>query len=359
MQLYCGDGPNSYRVRIFMAEKGIDVPRVWVDFEKGEHKSADFLKLNSLGQIPVLVLDNGTVITESVAICRYLEELHPQPALFGAGAVSRAKVEMWNRRVELEVFTTIGDVALHTQEFFKDRLPQFPEFGEARKLEAPRKWEWLDREIADGRPFIAGDVFSVADITGAVAAWLGEVFGIERPASLENVNRWLERVRAAEVGRRLTAGLRVASRFCMVMLDRKETMARRNSSLGLFGRFGRSSDLRQLDEALRDVDLHPAVVPEGVKLTIVNLMKDAWPNAEPPDQAYLPVAGLFAYCVIGREPFLAANGEERLADVETRIEAALDADDSLDARLVLLAIHARLVSGDVMERFGLSAAEQD
>lgn len=136
-------------------------------------------------------------------------------------------------------------------------------------------------------------------------------------------------------------------------------MARRNSSLGFLGRFGRSSDLRQLDKALRDVELHPAVVPEGVKLAIVNLMKDAWPQEEPPEQAYLPVAGLFAYCVVGSEPFLAANGEERLADVETRIEAALEEDESLDARLVLLAIHARLVDVEVMERFGLSVEQQD
>ena len=145
----------------------------------------------------------------------------------------------------------------------------------------------------------------------------------------------------------------------MVLVNLKGTMARRNSSLGFFGLFGRPSDLRQLGKALRDVDLHPAAVPEGVKLTIVNLMKDAWPHGEPPEEAYLPVAGLFAYSVLGREPFLAANGEKRLADVETRIEAALEAGESLDARLVLLAIHARLVSADVMERFGLSAEQQD
>src|SRR4029079_5753622 len=87
MALHCGVGPNSFRVRIFMAEKGIDVPRVDVDLMKGEHKSLEFLKLNSLGQIPVLVLGDGTVITESIAICRYLEELHPAPALFGTGPV--------------------------------------------------------------------------------------------------------------------------------------------------------------------------------------------------------------------------------------------------------------------------------
>jgi hypothetical protein len=133
-------------------------------------------------------------------------------------------------------------------------------------------------------------------------------------------------------------------------------MARRNSSLGFLGRFGRSEDLRQLDAALRAVDLHPALVPEGAKLTIVNLMKDAWPDlSEPPSDAYLPIAGLFAYCLTGRETFLAANGEERLNDVETRLEAALDEPEGLDAQLVLLALHSRLISPDVIERFELSA----
>jgi glutathione S-transferase len=196
MKLHCGIGPNSYRVRIFMAEKGIDLARVEVDLLKGEHKSPEFLKLNSLGQIPVVVLDDGTVITESVAICRCLEELNPEPPLFGSDPVSCAKVEMWNRRVELQVMGTIGDYAFHTNEFFRDRVPQFPAFGEAQKLNAPRKWQWLDREMADGRSFIAGEEFSIANITAGVAAWLGEFFEIERPASLTNVSSWLERVRS-------------------------------------------------------------------------------------------------------------------------------------------------------------------
>lgn len=196
MKLYCGIGPNSYRVRIFLAEKGIEVPRAEIDLLKGEHKSLEFLKINSLGYVPALQLDDGTIITESVAICRYFEETHPRPPLFGTDPVSRARVEMWNRRAELEVFATVGDYALHTQEFFKDRLPQHPAFGEAQREHAPRKWAWLDGEFADGRPFLAGDAFSIADITGSVAAWLGEMFGIERPASLKNVNAWLERVRS-------------------------------------------------------------------------------------------------------------------------------------------------------------------
>jgi glutathione S-transferase len=179
-----------------MAEKDVGIPMVRVSFKKMEHRTPEFLKLNSLGQIPVLVLDDGTVITESVAICRYLEELHPSPALFGTGAVERAKVEMWNRRVEIEIFRTIGDVALHSEPFFKDRLVQFPAFAETQRKAVPKKWAWLDRELADGRPFLAGENFSVADITGGVAAWLGGVFGMEMPAELPHVRRWSERVKA-------------------------------------------------------------------------------------------------------------------------------------------------------------------
>ncbi len=193
-KLYCGIGPNSYRVRIFMAEKGIDLPKVEIDITRGEHKTPEFLKLNSLGQIPVLELDDGGIITESVAICRYLEELHPDPPLFGKDPVSCGKVEMWNRRAEIEIFGTIGSVALHTDPMFKDRLVQFPAFAETQRQAVPGKWAWLDRELSDGRAFLGNDDFSVADITCAVAAWLGDFFGMKIPPELENVRRWRERV---------------------------------------------------------------------------------------------------------------------------------------------------------------------
>jgi glutathione S-transferase len=196
MKLHQGVGPNSYRVRIFLAEKGLEVPLVDVDFGKREHKAPEFLKLNSLGQIPVLVLDDGTVITESVAICRYFEELHPAPALFGVDALGRARIEMWSRRVEYEIFSTIGSVPLHSDEFFKDRLVQFPAFAEAQRQAVPQKWAWLDREMRDGRQFIAGDDFSFADIVGMVSSWLGEVFGMEIPTLLPHVQRWNERMRS-------------------------------------------------------------------------------------------------------------------------------------------------------------------
>ena len=195
MKLYVAPGPNSYRVRIFMAEKGIKLPMVELDYAKREHKSPEFLKLNSLGQVPVLVLDDGAVITESVAICRLLEDLHPTPPLFGNDAKSKGLIEMWNRRMEQEVFGTIGNVTLHTNEFFKERVIQVPAFAEAQRKMIPGKWAWLDSEMSDGRPFLAGDQFSIADISGMVTLWLSEVFSYEVPSNLAQVQAWNERLR--------------------------------------------------------------------------------------------------------------------------------------------------------------------
>lgn len=133
-------------------------------------------------------------------------------------------------------------------------------------------------------------------------------------------------------------------------------MPRRPSSLGFFGIFGRSSDLRQLDQALRAADLHPALVPEGVKLTIVNLMKDHAPTGEPPAHAYLPAAQLFAFCVLGPDHFERMHGQTAGAAMERRIEAALD-QEGFDAQLILLALHAKLIRPELVERYGLSADE--
>jgi hypothetical protein len=134
-------------------------------------------------------------------------------------------------------------------------------------------------------------------------------------------------------------------------------MARSRSSLGFLGRFGRSHDLQQLDAALRAVDLHPGVVPEAVKLTIVNLLKDHAIGDEPAPQIYRPTAELIAYCMIGASGVSAANPPEVIEQVERRIEKALDAGDSLDAQLVLLTLHAKVIQPSVVERFGLRSDE--
>ena len=158
MRLYNGLSPNGARVEIFLKEKGIEIPVVAMDVPAGETRERDFLKRNSLGEIPVLELDNGSYLTESVAICRYLEGLHPTPSLFGVDALSQAWIEMWNRRMELKVFNAIADFARHEFEFFKSR-GQVPEFAALRRKDFAGILSWLNLELADERPFIAGDTF--------------------------------------------------------------------------------------------------------------------------------------------------------------------------------------------------------
>ena len=133
-------------------------------------------------------------------------------------------------------------------------------------------------------------------------------------------------------------------------------MARRRSSFGLFGIFGRSHDLRQLDQSLRLIDVHPALVPEAVKLTAVNLLKDHSPSDEPAAQSYRAAAEIIGYCMIGADAFASTNGADLAAEVERRIEAALDYTSSLDAQLVLLTLHAKIIQPSVVSAFGLQSA---
>jgi hypothetical protein len=133
-------------------------------------------------------------------------------------------------------------------------------------------------------------------------------------------------------------------------------MARRPSSIGFMGIFGRSYDLRQFDQALRSVDLHPKLVPEAVKLTAVNLLKDQAGNDDPAPQSYRAAAEIVGYCMIGADAFAGANGEDVTREVERRIEAAMDAGDGLDAQLVLLTLHAKVIQPSVVTHFGLESA---
>jgi hypothetical protein len=131
-------------------------------------------------------------------------------------------------------------------------------------------------------------------------------------------------------------------------------MTRRKTSLGLFGVFGRSEDLRALDQALRAVDLHPSLVPDAVKLTILNLLKEAR-GEEPAVEDYRETAALLGYCALGPEAFAAANGDLAAAAAERRIEAALEASEGLDARLILLTLHAAIVHPGVKETYRLAS----
>ena len=135
-------------------------------------------------------------------------------------------------------------------------------------------------------------------------------------------------------------------------------MARRLSYFGLFGIFGRSSDLRQLDQALRAVDLHPRLMPEAVKLTAVNLLKDHAIGEEPSPQAYPAAAEILAYCMLGSETFARANGKELAHLVERRIDAAIESGSSLDAQLVLLTLQARVIQPSVVSHYGLEMSRE-
>lgn len=191
MQLYDGGRvPNARRVRIFLAEKGIEVPCTPVNLGKNDHKTDAFTKLNPLQRVPVLELDDGTVLTESIAICRYFEELHPSPPLFGTGAKGKALVEMWQRRLEWELYIPLGHAFRHLHPAMAGyEVPQVPDWGHANRERAMRYMTLLDADLA-GRSFIAGDAFSVADITGLVALDFAKPAKVELPEALVNLRRW-------------------------------------------------------------------------------------------------------------------------------------------------------------------------
>ena len=156
--------PNARRVRMFLAEKGLEVPLAPVDLAKLEQKDDGYSAVNPFQLVPALELDDGSVIVESIAICRYFEELHPAPPLFGVGAREKALVEMWNRRIELEIFAPVGNVWSHLSKIAEGRGRRIPEFGEIQKRAAINRIAWLDTEMRN-REFIAGDRYSIADIT--------------------------------------------------------------------------------------------------------------------------------------------------------------------------------------------------
>ena len=185
-----GRAPNPRRTRIFLAEKGITIPLVPVDMGALEHKGDVIASRNPMRRLPVLELDDGTILCESVAICRYFEELQPEPALFGRGALGKATVEMWQRRVEFNLFGPVSAAFRHIHPAMKDwEVPQVPEWGEVNKPKALEFLQFLERELS-GREFVAGDEFSIADITGLVAVDFMKPARISMPEELVHVRRW-------------------------------------------------------------------------------------------------------------------------------------------------------------------------
>lgn len=186
--------PNPRRLRIFVAEKGLKIPIEQVDIFSGQNRTPEMLKKNPAGGLPVMELDDGTHLAESVAICRYLESLHPEPNLMGKNSREQAEIEMWNRRVELGLFGAAGRAFQHTNELFKARLKQFPEYGETQREAIKQQLQWLDAQIGN-KPFIAGDRFTIADITAEVAVdFAAQAAGVAMDPALKNLGRWHQSV---------------------------------------------------------------------------------------------------------------------------------------------------------------------
>lgn len=191
-----GKAPNPRRVRMYLAEKGISVELVPVDMTVMGHKSPEMTIRNPLQRLPILELDDGSNLSESIAICRYFEELYPDPPLFGTDAREKAFVEMWNRRVELGYLMAVAAAFRHTHPAMKEwEVPQLPEWGELNKPKALEFLAFMDGELAS-RAFVAGDRFTVADITMFIAFQFMKPARIQCPEDHVNVWRWYRDIAA-------------------------------------------------------------------------------------------------------------------------------------------------------------------
>ncbi|TDF38524.1 glutathione S-transferase family protein [Alteromonadaceae bacterium M269] len=201
MKLYdMTDAPSPRRVRVFLAEKGIDIEKVQVDIMNGENLKPEFLAINPRGVMPTLALDDGSIIDETSAICRYFEETQPQPALYGTGAKEKAAVESWIRQVEGDAFTQAADVLRNSHPIFENRsLPgtnDTPQIGELAKRGTDRLnafYARLDQQLADNK-FIVGDNYTAADITAMCALDFAEFVGVTVPDNLEHIAKWRTKV---------------------------------------------------------------------------------------------------------------------------------------------------------------------
>jgi glutathione S-transferase len=163
--------------------------------QKREHKAPEFVKKNPLGQVPMLELDDGTCISESIAICRYLEELHPTPSLFGRTPVERANIEMWLRRAEFRLWNPMGQVWINADPRTAAVNPnQFRDYGEHSKKIALGAMRWFDKELADGRKFLAGNEYSMADIVLLCGLDFSKFINLDMPEDAAHLREWHARV---------------------------------------------------------------------------------------------------------------------------------------------------------------------
>jgi glutathione S-transferase len=188
--------PNPRRVRMFLAEKGVELAETPLDLMKREHKSPEHRARNSLGQVPTLELDDGTMISETVAICRYFEETNPEPPLFGRTAREKALVDMWVRRMEFILMTPVGNYWRHAHPRTAALITQYKDFGASNVEAWAGAQRWLDRELAAGGPFIAGEAYSMADICALSTVDFAGWIGLPLDPALTSLTTWHERVTA-------------------------------------------------------------------------------------------------------------------------------------------------------------------
>lgn len=190
--------PNPRRVRIFLAEKGLtaQVETIDVMIAAGAHLSPEYLAKHPLGLLPVLELADGRVLRESVAICRYLEELHPEPNLFGRDPWERAQIEQWNRHAEFELMATISQANRHLNKFWAGKVRQVAEVGQDMKELAARRFDWFDGELSR-HPYLAGDRYTIADITALCAIDFGKLSDLRISAERwPSLARWYAELQA-------------------------------------------------------------------------------------------------------------------------------------------------------------------
>jgi glutathione S-transferase len=197
MKLYTTIGPNPRVVKMFMAEKGVDIPRETMDLMANENRGEAHLRRNPAGQSPTLELDDGTFLSEITAICEYIEELHPDPVLIGSTPQERAITRMWTRRVDLHVVEPMleGFRSSEGYPLFKDRVRLFPDAAGHLKRLAQDWIGWFDKQIV-GRDFLAGQRFTLADILLFCTMDFGATVG--QPVNRDNANiaAWYDRIAA-------------------------------------------------------------------------------------------------------------------------------------------------------------------
>lgn len=188
--------PNPRRVRIFLAEKGLleQVEIIQLDLQKGENLTPEYAALNPLKKVPVLELENGECVAETMAICRYFEESFPDSTpLLGRTPLEKAQIDQWLRWIDFYFMTPTGMAFQHTTGYFKDRMTPYPEWGEECKVQAAKFMHFLNKQLAD-RDFIYGNQFTAADINALCTVDFNRVIQQRIKPEQTHLQAWYERV---------------------------------------------------------------------------------------------------------------------------------------------------------------------